>query len=96
MIMFFIFLFFANQTIQSCGSGGGQRFIENSYNKIIQLQNLIETKNSSALIEVDGGVNLDNAKKLYNCGANVLVAGNSVFSSPNPVKTISQIKGVME
>ena len=71
---------------------GGQKFIENSYNKIIQLQNLIESKKSSALIEVDGGVNLYNAKKLYDCGANVLVAGNSIFSSQNPTKTISQIK----
>ncbi|MBI9037540.1 MAG: ribulose-phosphate 3-epimerase [Bacteroidales bacterium] len=73
---------------------GGQKFIENSYNKINQLQNLIESKKSSALIEVDGGVNLDNAKKLYDSGANVLVAGNSVFSSQNPTKVISQIKNI--
>jgi len=73
---------------------GGQKFIENSYNKINQLQNLIESKESSALIEVDGGVNLDNAKKLFDSGANVLVAGNSVFSSQNPSKVISQIKNI--
>lgn len=73
---------------------GGQKFIKNTYNKIIQLQNLIEVNKSSALIEVDGGVNLDNAKKLYACGANVLVAGNSIFSSQNPTKIISQIKNI--
>ncbi len=73
---------------------GGQKFIENTYDKIIQLRNLIEAKKSSALIEVDGGVNLENAKKLYDCGANVLVAGNSVFSSQNAVKIISEIKNI--
>jgi len=73
---------------------GGQKFIENSFNKINQLKNLIETKKSSALIEVDGGVNLNNAKELYDYGANVLVAGNSVFSSQNPKKIISQLKNI--
>jgi len=73
---------------------GGQKFIENSFNKINQLKNLIETKKSSALIEVDGGINLNNAKKLYDCGANVLVAGNSVFTSQNPKKIISQLKNI--
>jgi len=71
---------------------GGQKFIENSYNKIAQLKNLIIQKNSNALIEVDGGVTLSNAKKLVETGADILVAGSSVFKSENPVETISKLK----
>lgn len=71
---------------------GGQKFIENTYSKVSDLKNLIIQKNSSALIEIDGGVDLNNYKKLINCGANVLVAGNTVFSSPNPTETIRQLR----
>jgi len=71
---------------------GGQKFIENTYDKIKKLKNLIAQKNSKALIEIDGGVDLNNYKKLLDCGANVLVAGNTVFSSANPVETIEQLK----
>jgi len=73
---------------------GGQIFIENSYNKIAQLKNLIIQKNSNALIEVDGGVTLSNAKKLVETGADILVAGSSVFKSENPVETISKLKSL--
>jgi len=71
---------------------GGQKFIENTYDKIIKLKKLIVQKSSKALIEIDGGVDLTNYKKLIECGADVLVAGNTVFSSPVPSKTISQLK----
>lgn len=71
---------------------GGQKFIENTYNKIIDLKHLIIEKNSNALIEIDGGVDLNNYKKLLQCGANVLVAGNTVFSSKNPAETIALLK----
>lgn len=71
---------------------GGQKFIENTYEKVKALKALIERKNSKALIEIDGGVDLNNYKKLIDCGANVLVAGNTVFSSKNPTETISILK----
>ena len=71
---------------------GGQKFIENTYDKIIKLKQLISLKNSKALIEIDGGVDLKNYKKLLSCGADVLVAGNTVFSPPTPSKTISELK----
>lgn len=73
---------------------GGQKFIENTYSKTQRLKDLILQKNSSALIEIDGGVNADNAKKLIDCGADVLVAGNFVFSAENPVATIAQLKSI--
>lgn len=71
---------------------GGQKFIENTYKKITEAKDLILRKNSSALVQVDGGVNLDNAQELFNAGADVLVAGNAVFSSENPEKTIGLLK----
>jgi ribulose-phosphate 3-epimerase len=71
---------------------GGQKFIENTYHKVSALKKLIESKKSNALIEIDGGVDLNNYKKLVAAGANVLVAGNTVFGSINPVKTISELK----
>ena len=73
---------------------GGQKFIENTYEKIKRLRQLIQQKNSKALIEIDGGVDLNNYKKLLECGANVLVAGNTVFSSANPAGTIQQLKTI--
>lgn len=71
---------------------GGQSFIENTYNKVKDLKNLIVKKNSHALIEIDGGVNATNAKKLVDTGVDVLVAGNFVFSSENPTQTIKDLK----
>ncbi|MEN2434846.1 ribulose-phosphate 3-epimerase [Weeksellaceae bacterium A-14] len=71
---------------------GGQKFIENTYRKISECKDLIISNNSTALIEVDGGVNLDNASRLFDAGADVLVAGNAVFSSQNPEKTIELMK----
>lgn len=71
---------------------GGQKFIENTYEKIKKLKTLIQQKNSKALIEIDGGVDLNNYHKLIECGANVLVAGNTVFSSKDPSETIKLLK----
>lgn len=71
---------------------GGQKFIENTYKKISETKDLILSNNSTALIQVDGGVNIDNASKLFDAGADVLVAGNAVFGSENPEKTIELLK----
>lgn len=71
---------------------GGQKFIENTYHRVQKLSELIYKHNSSALIEIDGGVNKDNAELLLKTGANVLVAGNFVFSSSNPIATINALK----
>ncbi|NSL87499.1 ribulose-phosphate 3-epimerase [Chitinophaga solisilvae] len=71
---------------------GGQTFIGQSYHKIRQLSQLIKDTNAHALIEVDGGISPDNAANLIQAGANVLVAGSAVFSSPEPEKTIAAIK----
>lgn len=71
---------------------GGQKFIEITYKKIRQLKNIIIENDSKCMIEVDGGVNEDNAKKLINAGAEVLVAGNTVFGSDNPMETIKKLK----
>ncbi|PRX57932.1 ribulose-phosphate 3-epimerase [Flagellimonas meridianipacifica] len=71
---------------------GGQSFIENTYKKVSNLKNLIEKKNSQALIEIDGGVSTTNAKKLVEAGADVLVAGSFVFGSEDPTATISALK----
>jgi len=71
---------------------GGQKFIENTYQKIETLKNLILQKQSPALIEIDGGVSDLNAKQLVHVGANVLVAGNYIFKAPNPLKAIDSIK----
>ena len=71
---------------------GGQKFIENTFEKVRDLKILIEQKKSNALIEIDGGVDLKNYKKLIESGANVLVAGNTVFNSENPTETIKLLK----
>ncbi|MEL0186684.1 MAG: ribulose-phosphate 3-epimerase [Flavobacteriaceae bacterium] len=73
---------------------GGQSFIENTYKKVEELRSLIEKTNSRALIEVDGGVNNENAKQLFDSGANVLVAGSSVFKSEDPISTISYLNSL--
>ncbi len=71
---------------------GGQKFIECTYDKVKQLKQLIESSGSKALIEIDGGVNQHNAKALIAAGANVLVAGNFVFSADKPKDVIAQLK----
>lgn len=70
---------------------GGQKFIENTYKKIYQLKEMIIKLNLQCLIEVDGGVDISNAQKLYKAGADVLVAGNSVFGSDDPMKAIDML-----
>jgi ribulose-phosphate 3-epimerase len=69
---------------------GGQSFIENTYKKVSQLKEKIIQKNASTLIEIDGGVSLNNAIALQNAGADVLVAGNSVFSANNIIDRIKE------
>ncbi len=71
---------------------GGQKFIENTYSKIERLKNLIISRNSNAKIEIDGGVDFSNALKLVRAGADVLVAGNTVFGAKNPLEAISKLK----
>jgi ribulose-phosphate 3-epimerase len=73
---------------------GGQKFIERTYAKISRLKKLIRENESQAMIEVDGGVNLLNAAGLIKSGVDVLVAGNTVFSSPNPSETIRLLKNI--
>ena len=73
---------------------GGQSFIENTYQKVTQLKKLITESNASTLIEIDGGVTDQNARKLINCGADVLVAGSFVFKSENPTATIKKLKNI--
>lgn len=71
---------------------GGQAFIERTYEKVRALKRLINESGSSALIEIDGGVTLDNAALLHQAGADVLVAGNTVFGSKDPIQTIAELK----
>lgn len=71
---------------------GGQKFIENTFDKISRLKELILQKNATALIEVDGGVGTGNARKLVEAGVDVLVAGNSVFKASDPLAAIASLK----
>jgi len=73
---------------------GGQSFIENTYQKVRELRNLIQSKNASTKIEIDGGVNSNNAPLLKEAGADVLVAGSFVFKSKNPKQTIADLKSI--
>lgn len=73
---------------------GGQSFIHNTYKKISELRKLIEKTGSQAVIEVDGGVNSENAEQLVASGANVLVAGSFVFKSEDPMATIHNLKNL--
>ncbi|MTI22541.1 ribulose-phosphate 3-epimerase [Fulvivirga sp. RKSG066] len=73
---------------------GGQKFIENTYDKVIALKDMIEEAEADTLIEIDGGVNESNAAELIEAGADVLVAGSFVFKSSNPKDTISNLKNV--
>ena len=74
---------------------GGQSFIEETYEKVLELNSLIKKHNSKTIIEIDGGVNSLNAKKLIDCGANALVAGSFVFKSENPTQTISELSSII-
>lgn len=73
---------------------GGQSFIENTYGKIKKVKEIINQHSSGCLIEVDGGVNISNAPRLIESGADVLVAGNSVFGSKDPLMAITDLKGI--
>jgi ribulose-phosphate 3-epimerase len=73
---------------------GGQKFIMNTVSKIQVLRKMIDDSNLSALIEVDGGVTLENAKDLIVAGVDVLVAGNTVFKSKDPSDTIRRLKAI--
>jgi ribulose-phosphate 3-epimerase len=73
---------------------GGQKFIENTYRKVRDLKKLIVDSGSKALIEIDGGVNQQNAKPLLDAGADVLVAGNFVFSASDPKEVIKSLKAI--
>jgi ribulose-phosphate 3-epimerase len=73
---------------------GGQQFIPNTLAKIRELKQLIQETGSSVLIEIDGGVTLENAAAIVTAGADVLVAGNTVFSSADPVATIASLKRI--
>ena len=71
---------------------GGQSFIENTYHKLEKIKEIIKETGSKCLIEIDGGVNKDNAPLLVKAGADILVAGNSVFGAPDPIKAIRDLK----
>jgi len=71
---------------------GGQRFIPNSIKRVKELRKLIDKHKSNAMIEIDGGVDLENAQTLIDAGADILVAGNTIFGSKNPIETIKQLK----
>ena len=71
---------------------GGQKFIEKTFDRLLELKSLIKTKNSSALIEIDGGVNDKNSAKLIENGADILVSGNYIFSDPNPNEAINRLR----
>jgi ribulose-phosphate 3-epimerase len=73
---------------------GGQTFIKQIYSKTKELRKMIDESNSDALIEIDGGVNLETGRKLLESGADALVAGSFVFGSGNPKNTISDLKGL--
>ncbi|MFN5443960.1 MAG: ribulose-phosphate 3-epimerase [Crocinitomicaceae bacterium] len=73
---------------------GGQKFIPNTLNKVVELRELAKIKNPSLIIEVDGGVNLETGKELVKAGANALVAGSFVFNSTNPSQTIIELKSL--
>lgn len=73
---------------------GGQKFIEQTYAKITKLRAMIDAVGSSTIIEIDGGVNADNARRLLDAGADALVAGSFVFRSDNPEATIANLKAV--
>ena len=70
---------------------GGQKFIQQAVEKVRQLKAMIHASGSKALIEVDGGINLETGKKLFEAGANILVSGNFIFHSPDPIEQIKEL-----
>jgi ribulose-phosphate 3-epimerase len=74
---------------------GGQSFIPHTLEKIKQLRNMIDERGLPVKIEIDGGVTLENAKSIIDAGADVLVAGNTVFRSADPMDTIAKLKGIV-
>ncbi|MGB4829732.1 MAG: ribulose-phosphate 3-epimerase, partial [Chitinophagales bacterium] len=74
---------------------GGQSFIETSIEKIKKLRVLINQTGSKALIEVDGGVKMDNAQRILDAGVDVLVSGSGVFGEPNPIAAIQTLKSLV-
>ena len=73
---------------------GGQKFIEKTVEKVVRLREMIDKKGLKTLIEIDGGVNAENAGRLKKAGANILVAGNFVFSAANPTETIEALVNI--
>ena len=73
---------------------GGQSFIPNTLSKIMRLKQIILERSLNVKIEIDGGVTLDNAKQIIDAGADVLVAGNTVFKSADPIQTIALLKAI--
>lgn len=73
---------------------GGQQFIPRTLDRIRELRNMIDERNLNVLIEIDGGVTVDNAAQIVQAGAHVLVAGNSIFRAQDPIKTIAQLKSI--
>ena len=73
---------------------GGQDFIENTYKKVSQLRELIEKNNPDCLIEVDGGIDYNTGRRLFEAGANVLVSGSFIFKSDNPEEIIRNLKSL--
>jgi ribulose-phosphate 3-epimerase len=73
---------------------GGQQFIENTYDKVDKLKKMIDLAKSSALIQVDGGIDITNARKLYDNGVDILVCGTTVFHSKDPIKTVEELLSV--
>lgn len=71
---------------------GGQKFIENTYNKVTKLKQMITDANANVIIEIDGGVGVQNASKLIEAGADALVAGSAVFNAENPTEYIAELK----
>jgi len=75
---------------------GGQSFIDGSYQRISELRKMINDGNYEVMIEVDGGVDTKNARRLVETGVDVLIAGSSVFGSSDPVDTVKKLKGLMD
>jgi ribulose-phosphate 3-epimerase len=71
---------------------GAQKYIKHSNEKIVRLKELIQSENSNALIEIDGGIDNNNIQKLKDCGVDVFVVGSFIFKSANPTKTILELK----
>ncbi|MDP1622019.1 MAG: ribulose-phosphate 3-epimerase [Bacteroidales bacterium] len=73
---------------------GGQSFMPGTFGKIAEIRQMIKSRQLNVMVEVDGGIDLNNAPKLVQSGVDILVAGNTIFSSPDPVQTIHQLKTI--